>query len=72
MNLERKGKNCKNLNIYLENEKTFLDEIKSITPFDVKINSIDKNLKPDNIGALMNIEKLNQFNFLKEEVGKFG
>ena len=60
------------MNIYLENEKTFLDEIKSITPFDVKINTIDTNLKPNNMGALMNIEKLNEFNFLKEDVDKLG
>ena len=31
--MERNRKNCKNLNIYLENEKNFLDEIKNISQF---------------------------------------
>ena len=51
----KEEKKCKNLNIYLESEKTFLDKIKSITPFGVKVNTIDTNLKPNNMGATMNI-----------------
>ena len=55
------GKQIKKLE-YLENEKSFLDEMKSKNLVQ-KLTIIGTNFKPNNIGALMNTEKLNEFNY---------